>query len=184
VTPISRRHALAAANFSQTGKQCPSNRAQRRHARERSGQPAPGQQHRRQPLAQVEQQRCRGQPLAPGAQHVGRADVARTDRAQVARPEQPRQDQAERHLSRAGSPAPAHRNHPFASLPVTGLQLVEARPSFLRHKGKKRPSSGSTTETGLSPWTNPSQAPILLFDSGVGGLSVLAELRKVLPQRR
>jgi len=25
-------------------------------------------------------------------------------------------------------------------------------------------------------------APILLFDSGVGGLSVLAELRRVLPQ--
>ena len=25
-------------------------------------------------------------------------------------------------------------------------------------------------------------APILLFDSGVGGLTVLAELRKVLPQ--
>ncbi len=28
----------------------------------------------------------------------------------------------------------------------------------------------------------PANAPILLFDSGVGGLSVLAELRKVLPQ--
>ena len=26
------------------------------------------------------------------------------------------------------------------------------------------------------------KAPILLFDSGVGGLTVLAELRKLLPQ--
>ena len=53
-------------------------------------------QHRDRALAAIEQQRRRGQPLAAGAQHVGRADIARSDRAQIARAGQPRQQHAER----------------------------------------------------------------------------------------
>ena len=34
--------------------------------------------------------------LAPGAQNIGRADIARTDRAQIRRPGKPRQDEPER----------------------------------------------------------------------------------------
>jgi hypothetical protein len=53
-------------------------------------------QHRRRALAHVEQQRRRRQPLAAGAQHVGGADIARSDRAQITRAGKPREKQAER----------------------------------------------------------------------------------------
>jgi glutamate racemase len=39
-------------------------------------------------------------------------------------------------------------------------------------------ASASSPAPGLPP----ADAPILLFDSGVGGLSVLAKLRQALPQ--
>ena len=43
----------------------------------------------------AEQRRC-GEPLVAGAQHVGRADIAGADRADVAGAGEPRQNQAER----------------------------------------------------------------------------------------
>jgi len=36
-------------------------------------------------LKTIEQQGSGGEPLAAGAQHVGRADIARSDRAQIPR---------------------------------------------------------------------------------------------------
>ena len=44
----------------------------------------------------VEDQRRRREALAPGAQNVGRADIARADRPQVAGAEEARQNDAER----------------------------------------------------------------------------------------
>ena len=55
-----------------------------------------GGQHRRGALGRVEQQGRRRQPLAAGPQHVGRADIARADRADVAEPGDPGQHQPER----------------------------------------------------------------------------------------
>ena len=40
-------------------------------------------QHRRGALAGVEQQRSRGEPLVAGAQDIGRANIARSNRADV-----------------------------------------------------------------------------------------------------
>jgi hypothetical protein len=62
----------------------PDQRARRRQ-RLLAGPDPRHQQHRDQALGKVEQQRRRRQPLAPGPQHVGGADVARADLAQVAR---------------------------------------------------------------------------------------------------
>jgi hypothetical protein len=50
------------------------------------------EQHRDRTLRAVEDQRRRCEPLAPGAQHIGRADIARPDLPQIARAEQARQD--------------------------------------------------------------------------------------------
>ena len=63
-----------------------------------------------QALGQVEQQRRRRQPLAPGAQHVGRADVARADLrgCRPRRPpgqQQPERDRAEQVAEQQGAAA-------------------------------------------------------------------------------
>ena len=92
-----RRHPLAAAKVEPQREQMP---AERGKARDRGDVfvvcEMPGKQNRDRPLAAVEEQRRRRQPLAPGPQHVGRADIARPDRPQVARPEGPRQQQPKR----------------------------------------------------------------------------------------
>jgi len=46
-------------------------------------------------LQRVEHQRCGGEPFVPGAQHIGGADVARADGADVAQAGEARQDEAE-----------------------------------------------------------------------------------------
>ena len=48
-------------------------------------------------LERIEQQRRGGEALVAGAQHIGRADIAGADRADVAEAGDPRQDQAEGH---------------------------------------------------------------------------------------
>ena len=55
-----------------------------------------GDQHRHHALQRIEQQGGGRQPLAAGAQHVGRADIARADLADVAQPRGAGQQQAER----------------------------------------------------------------------------------------
>ena len=55
-----------------------------------------GEQHGGGALRGVEQQRQRGEPLAARAQHVGRADIAGADLAQIAEPGELGEDQAER----------------------------------------------------------------------------------------
>ena len=53
-------------------------------------------QQRRAGLARVERQRGQRDILAPGAQHVGRADIARADGANIAQAGKPGQQQPER----------------------------------------------------------------------------------------
>src|SRR5579859_5905929 len=65
------------------------------HRRVRSAEIA-GNDHGDRALERVEHQRRGGEPLAPRAQHVGRADIAGTDRAQVSRPGKPGEDEPER----------------------------------------------------------------------------------------
>jgi hypothetical protein len=55
-----------------------------------------GQPHGHAAFQQIEQQGARRQALAPGAQHIGGADVARSDRAQIAGAGQASEDQPER----------------------------------------------------------------------------------------
>jgi len=57
------------------------------------GRDRPREADRRRALGQVEQQRRRREPLATGAQDVGRADIARSDLTDIARAAQPRQQQ-------------------------------------------------------------------------------------------
>src|SRR3954454_7297113 len=47
-------------------------------------------------LQAIENERQRCEPLASGAQHIGRADIARADVADVALPEKPGKNQSER----------------------------------------------------------------------------------------
>ena len=54
----------------------------------------PRQHHRHRAFRAVEDQRRRRQPLAASAQHIGSADIARPDLAQVAGAEQACQDYA------------------------------------------------------------------------------------------
>src|SRR3546814_1326343 len=88
----------------------------RRRARDHRGMIAefgnemPREQHRDRALRAVEDQGRRRQLLAPGAPHIGRADIARPDLAQVARAEQSGQDDAARdrtqQITRARSEEP------------------------------------------------------------------------------
>src|SRR5207248_6544215 len=52
-------------------------------------------QHRDRPLRAVEQQGRRGEPTPTGSQHVGRADIARADGADVANARSPGEQQPE-----------------------------------------------------------------------------------------
>ena len=56
------------------------------------------QQHGGGALAGIEQQRRRRQPLVAGAQHIGGADIARSDRADIDA-DRPRQQQPERNTA-------------------------------------------------------------------------------------
>ena len=69
-------------------------RAERRRLCGIFARKGPGQQHRNGPLGPVQQQRQRRGFFVAGAQHIGRADIARPDIAQVAQPHQPRQQHA------------------------------------------------------------------------------------------
>ena len=53
--------------------------------RRKFGQYHPRDAHRRCALAHIKQQRRRRQPFAPRAEHIGRADIARANLAQIAR---------------------------------------------------------------------------------------------------
>ena len=60
------------------------------------GAEAAGDQHGGRALQRVEQQRRGGKPLVAGAQHIGRADIAGADLADVAEAGGAGQQQAER----------------------------------------------------------------------------------------
>ncbi len=97
--------ALAALEAQPDRKAVSQNRAQRRG---RNGPPGglrhclglikefPGEQHRAKTLGEIEQQHRRRQPLAAGAQDIGRADIAAADLADVALARQSRENQPER----------------------------------------------------------------------------------------
>src|SRR5262245_65419116 len=65
------------------------------------------QQYRERALERIADERRRREPLAAGAQHVGRADIAGADGADVGGAGEPRQDQSER--DRAAEIAEAER---------------------------------------------------------------------------
>ena len=75
---------LPPLNPSQTGKRWPRN-APTAAAMAAVGPQFAGDQHSDGPLQRVAEQRRRGEALAAGAQHIGRADVAGADVADVAR---------------------------------------------------------------------------------------------------
>ena len=93
-----RRHALAAAETAARPAQQVADEGARTPPPSAGPGPTlrPRCRVRRRALEQIEREGRRREPLAAGAQHVGRADVARADRAQITRPAEPRQDQAER----------------------------------------------------------------------------------------
>jgi len=66
----------------------------RRHRRALAGE-VPRQEDRHRALQRVAEEGGERQPLAAGPQHVGGADVARADLADVAEPGGARQDEAE-----------------------------------------------------------------------------------------
>ena len=70
--------------------------AARRPAQHRSTPQFRADQHRSRALRHIEHQGQRGQPLAAGAQHIGRADIARADLPDVAEAGEPGQQQPER----------------------------------------------------------------------------------------
>ena len=81
---------------SQTGKRWPEEGAERREdGRVRSPEPA-REEHGGRALQGIADQGRGGKALAPGAQHVGRADIAGADLADVAEPGEAGQDHAER----------------------------------------------------------------------------------------
>ena len=82
-TPSAGRDALAAAEPDPGRGAMPDHGGHAGEQREQQP-PLPGDQHRDRALAAVEQQGARGDVLAAGAQHVGRADVAGADGADVA----------------------------------------------------------------------------------------------------
>ena len=80
------------------------------------------QQYGDQPFGEIEQQRRGGEPLAPRPQHIGRADVARSDPAQVSRATEPCQDHPERNRAEQVSERQRkHRRDPedFRAQPVS-----------------------------------------------------------------
>ena len=70
-------------------------RACRRGERRWRSERPPGQNDSQRRLENVKNERRGRKPLAAGAQDVGRADVPRADRTQIARPEQLRQHKSE-----------------------------------------------------------------------------------------
>ncbi len=81
---------------SQTGKQWPRNTAIAAMNIALAGPEIPGDQHRGNALGRVEDQRQRRQLAPAGAQHIGGADIARADLADIAEPGGARDQQAER----------------------------------------------------------------------------------------
>ncbi len=90
-----RRRPLAAAKAEPERKHVADHRAAGGGERRLRAPPC-ADDDRRGPLRHVEQQGQRGEAFAAGAQHVGRADVARADPADVAMAAEPAQQQPER----------------------------------------------------------------------------------------
>ena len=61
-----------------------------------AAEPPCGKQHRDGALEHVAEQRRGGEPLAAGAQHIGGADIAGADGADVLRAGEPREHEPER----------------------------------------------------------------------------------------
>src|SRR4030095_1670523 len=133
----------------------------------RLGKPSPGQQDRQKPLAQVKDQ-CRArQPLAAGAQHVGRANMTRTEAAQSTRAECPGQQQTERY--RAQGIAQQQCKHPIHVMSLASdLPPVEGGCFFLPPERYGNFPQGGGSAKPLEQSID-SSSPLLLFDSGVGG---------------
>lgn len=126
-------------------------------------------------LGQVEQQRSRRQTLSSGAQHIRGANVARTYRAQITCAGKAGQDQAKGYRTANIS---GDDGEQWGRDDIHKYRLSR----HCEQKGEGAFLFGSTLDTSGAMNAEPDPAsPILLFDSGVGGLSVLTKLRAILP---
>ena len=83
------RDAFAAFEFEPHWKQVPQKGAERRRNSRFAAREMRGDGHGHSAFEHVAQKRRRGEPPAPGAQHVGGADIARTNTAHVRRTGKP-----------------------------------------------------------------------------------------------
>lgn len=143
-----------------------------------SGHQLPRQQHRCDTFQQIQEQRERRQPLTPGTQHIGGPDIARADFPYIPRAAKSGEQQAKgyrtQQIAQQGCTSDFHPACWHVRLPLL-------RDGY-RHPGiHSRPVATASTLVYLRSMILP-DAPILVFDSGIGGLSVLGKIRKVLPQ--
>jgi glutamate racemase len=118
----------------------------------------------------IKEEGNRGQSLAAGAQHVGRSDIAGAGLANVALAGEPHQHQPERNRPQQIA---AHKRQDHNGRHIFPLA---------RSCGVTVAAAFGVSQMGfaMNAPMNP-DAPLLFFDSGVGGLSVLEPVRKLLP---
>ena len=170
-TPNNVATPLPPRNPSQTGIEVADHRARGGERPRRLAESRWASKHGRRRLEAVEDQSQRSEPLASGAQHVGRADIARPIVAQVALAARAASASARTGSTRTNSRAPRR------TASRGSWRAVVANPSSGRNLRLRR--SPRHSKRPLNP-----DAPILFFDSGVGGLSVLARPGRCCPMRR
>src|SRR6478609_7328978 len=107
------RDAFAALELQPHRKQVAEKRAERSQHRRVGAAEIARDDHRDRALQHVADQRRRGEALAPGAQHIGGADIAGADRAQVLRSRQLGEDQPERNRAEQIAEDKRHRQPCF-----------------------------------------------------------------------
>src|SRR5438309_1417986 len=148
-----------------------------------------GHHHGGAPLRHVEQQSGGGEALAAGPQHVGGADIARADGAQIAGARRLGQQQAERDRAQAIAERDCEQRFGDRCVHASRLPGEKSIISMSRRNNlprKARGSAGAPPACGPCPRCYSSAVtgarPLLIFDSGVGGLSVAGAIRTELPQ--
>src|SRR5690606_15148917 len=116
------------------------------------GPPPPREPNRQKAFRAVEQQRRRREPLAAGAQHVGGADVARADGANVAPSgrlgeQQPERNRAERVAEQEGE-QPVH-NFPKPMPRITRRPCTSAA---RKQSDAEQILGYQTNAVGTEPW--------------------------------
>src|SRR5689334_12901965 len=116
------RHALAALELEPDRKQVAEEGTEpREHGEILSAEPI-GHQHRGGALERVEDQRRSGESFAAGAQHIGGADVAGSDRADIPGAGEPREDEPERNRAEQIAETEGGRVIGQGERPVDGME--------------------------------------------------------------